>query len=423
MGGEAISPSRFRDRLVSAQNDILEEKDYIGTAQKMLSFRRGAYRRARRLPRIAAGIAVLAVSATIVYLLASRVQQQGPDTALLDGRSVAVGEWIFGSPDEEKTLRFPDGSDLSLERRTGVRIHSLHPEGAHLSLEHGGLSAHIVHKERTAWSVTAGPFTVEVTGTRFDVDWSPERQSFRLDLEEGTVRVTGPMLRDGRLMRAGEKLLASLSEERIEIEDANHLKTVIFNGEETVAERGAVDDPPALSPREASPADTSPDPAAGKRSPTGSKWQSLAKSGRYREAMVSAKRSGVPDILKNESAATLMLLGDTARRSGDLDVAAKAYRVVRRRFARTPHASGAAFSLGLMAFDNQRNYQAAAKWFASCTEATPPGAFTREAAGRLMESLDRAGDSEGARTAARRYLTRYPGGPHARLAEKLATSN
>ena len=139
--------------------------------------------------------------------------------------------------------------------------------------------------------------------------------------------------------------------------------------------------------------------------------------------MALAKQFGVLNILKNESAATLMMLGDTARRTGELDIAAKAYKAVRRRFAHTPHASGAAFALGLMAFDNQRNYRDAAKWFDACTKADPPGAFAREAAGRLMESLDRAGDSDGARAAARQYLARYPGGPHARLAEKLVTTN
>jgi transmembrane sensor len=424
-----MSPSRFRDRLVSAQNNILKKKDYIAVAHAELSFQPGAYRRPRRLPLIAAGIAVLAASAAVLHLIANSGEERGAATALLDGRPVSVGEWIFGSPDGEKTLRFPDGSSLSLEGSTGVRIHRLHSDGARLSLEHGGLLAHITHRETTSWLVTAGPFTIAVKGTRFDVDWSPERQSFRLDLREGAVRVTGPMLREGRLMKTGEKLLASLSEERIEIEDAHHIKTVIFNGNEIATiERPGDEDTSFEKSTNIPPIEdniASASPPSVKKSPLSksSKWRSLAASGKYEEAMASAKRFGVLDILKNESAATLMMLGDTARRTGEIEIAAKAYRAVRRRYAHTPHASGAAFSLGLMAFDNQRDYRSAAKWFDACTRSNPQGAFTREAAGRLMESLDRAGDPDGARAAARRYLARYPGGPHARLAEKLVAAN
>ncbi|MBI5502016.1 MAG: hypothetical protein HY907_17370, partial [Deltaproteobacteria bacterium] len=45
--------------------------------------------------------------------------------------------------------------------------------------------------------------------------------------------------------------------------------------------------------------------------------------------------------------------------------------------------------------------------------------IAREAAGRLIEALDRAGHSEAAATAAREYLQLDPDGPHADFARAL----
>jgi hypothetical protein len=38
-----------------------------------------------------------------------------------------------------------------------------------------------------------------------------------------------------------------------------------------------------------------------------------------------------------------------------------------------------------------------------------------------MESLSRSGDRAGARRAAKRYLAKYPSGPHERVARQLVT--
>jgi TolA-binding protein len=230
------------------------------------------------------------------------------------------------------------------------------------------------------------------------------------------------MLGDGRLMKAGEKMFASLSDERIEIEDVDHIKTIIFNGKETAATINPNGDNASEEVLKTSvKADDTPSYSLGKQRSrrADSDWQSLARAGKYKYATSSAKQLGVADILKKESAATLMMLGDTARRARVFEIATKAYKVVRRRFPRTIHASGAAFALGLIAFDHRRDYRNAAKWFGMCAQFDPRGAFTREAAGRLMESLDRVGDADRARAAAEKYVARYPGGPHARLAEKL----
>jgi len=72
--------------------------------------------------------------------------------------------------------------------------------------------------------------------------------------------------------------------------------------------------------------------------------------------------------------------------------------------------------LGKVAFDQRHDYAQAADWFAKCWQEQPQGGLAREAAGRRLEALRKAGSSAQATQAARDYLERYPTGPHAELA-------
>jgi hypothetical protein len=47
-------------------------------------------------------------------------------------------------------------------------------------------------------------------------------------------------------------------------------------------------------------------------------------------------------------------------------------------------------------------------------------ALAREAAGLLLESRIKAGDNAGARAAAESYLSKFPNGPHAKMAHDTA---
>jgi TolA-binding protein len=115
----------------------------------------------------------------------------------------------------------------------------------------------------------------------------------------------------------------------------------------------------------------------------------------------------------------LLALGDAARVSGRTDRVSEASLSLRRRFPRDARSAAAAFALGKVAFDHRRSYAEAAKWFATSIREQPNGSLAREAAGRYMEALRASGDRTAAEKAARGYLSRYPGGPHAELARSL----
>jgi hypothetical protein len=104
--------------------------------------------------------------------------------------------------------------------------------------------------------------------------------------------------------------------------------------------------------------------AAGPARALAGTWTELARSGRYGEAVDAAETAGFDGICATASAADLVLLADAARFGGRLPRAVVALETLRRRFAGTPAATQAAFTLGRIAFDRRHAYADAARWFA-----------------------------------------------------------
>ena len=117
--------------------------------------------------------------------------------------------------------------------------------------------------------------------------------------------------------------------------------------------------------------------------------------------------------------AALLQQADRARLDRDYTTAKQTYLTVRRRFGGTSSAAMAAFALGRIAFDYEKDYQAAAEWFQTFLTEHRGQALRREALGRLMESLHKAGNLGGSARAAKQYLELYSDGPHAALARSI----
>ena len=56
------------------------------------------------------------------------------------------------------------------------------------------MHADVVHTTDSAWQVIAGPLTVRVTGTRFDLRWSAVTEEFSISVTEGSVAVAGSVV-------------------------------------------------------------------------------------------------------------------------------------------------------------------------------------------------------------------------------------
>jgi TolA-binding protein len=148
-------------------------------------------------------------------------------------------------------------------------------------------------------------------------------------------------------------------------------------------------------------------------------WQSLSGQGRFADAYSLIALDGFEAAVSRASVAELALLGDTARFAGKPTDALTAYQALRSRGAGSAAAKQAAFSIARVHFDQRAAYAEAARWFRTYLAEQPGGALAREAEGRLMESLSRAGDRVGARKVAEGYLAKYAHGPHERVARQL----
>lgn len=303
------------------------------------------------------------------------------------GKERRPGEWIAAPSHAPLALSFSEGSQLSLGANARARVVDNSERGARIVLERGKLSARVVHRDETRWRIDAGPFAIYVVGTQFDVAWEDEH--FELKLREGAVRVVGPTLPEGRVVRAGEQLSLNLAP----VPKLTRLP-----------DRAQAHAPELVAP-------TQPALAAAT-----SNWRTLAASGAYERAFLALELEGFSRVIERVGPADLKTVADLTRLSQHPDHARRALSALRARFPRAREAADAAFLLGRLAFDQRGDPTEAAHWFGSYLSTYADGAFRREASGRLIECYERLDDAQSATRSARDYLELYPQGPHAALA-------
>jgi TolA-binding protein len=337
-------------------------------------------------------------------------------------RVIAVGDsgdfetgWIGAEPTDPLPVRFSDGSAVELAPGTRARVSSVGLRGANLILENGDLHAVVAHRGLADWAIAAGPYNVKVTGTELDVAWDPEMGQLEVVVQSGTVSVTGPSIAGEQIVSAGQEL------------SVTHRNGTIRLGPQEV-------DPPAADPADvdltSDPLSTdgvdavdnveAPRKQGETRNVSASKaWVLLAKRGDYERALDVVLRAGFDAVVRESSAAELLLLSDAARMAGQPARASEILHAVRRRFPRGEEASLAAYTLGVSAFDHDGAHAEAATWFETYLRERPNGALAAEALGRLVECEASLGQGEKAQAVARRYLAAYPAGAHRDVAVRL----
>jgi transmembrane sensor len=396
----------LRDDVADVERGIVPWDDELRQARArfLLATRNRSLQRPRKRFSVAWAAVAFAASIVLSVVAWQRFKPQAPvnfDIGI-EHATGQVGALLSAVGPEALPVRFSDGTSLSMASATLARVTETNWRGATVVLEEGSLRVAVVHRDASAWHVKAGPFTVIVTGTKFDVRWSAREQALALDLQEGSVTVLGPSLgASGRRVSSGESLRVSVEEK---VTDVSPPLTSAAG--ETAAAPARRDDATRSLPSDAT--------GNGRGS-----WRQLALGGRYAEALAAAEGEGFDAACRRASAADLLLLGDTARFAGSPKLAEQALQLVRARLAGTHEAAMAAFSLGRIAYDERRNYREAARWFRTYLREEPSGGLAREAAGRLIEAESAAGDVAGARESAIGYLGKYPAGPHAGLARTV----
>jgi TolA-binding protein len=223
-------------------------------------------------------------------------------------------------------------------------------------------------------------------------------QSFNLSTQEGQVIVSGGCQQLSQKVSAGESIEWTCPPRKVEPSTLGH------EGE-TLPEAS-----PGEQPR-AEPQDLTR--AAPPTTPGTQAWRGLLAAGRLSDGLASAKRTGFPRACRMATSKELLTLADAARLFGSAADAVAPLRVLRQRFAGTPDAATAAFRLGLIAFERERDYHEASQWFEIYLRDQPSGPLMGDSFGRLMQARWRAGDKPRARSDAQQYLRRFPEGPYA----------
>jgi len=302
-----------------------------------------------------------------------------------------TGDLVRGANEGLMSMRFSEGSSIILHEEARLRVLATDTKGARLLIEDGTVDASIASARigKKRWSFEAGPFQVQVTGTRFTLTYRALDQSFALATHEGQVMVSGACLGAPTPVAAGDRL------------DLSCL------GRQTPAPRTAT---LSTVPDPASAVPTLPAERPARDTQT---WRDLLATGRLQEAVRAAERANYGRVCQTASAKDLLALADASRLFARTTKATAALRVLRQRFPASAEASTAAFALGRIAFEQKRAYPEAVDWFATYLREQPSGPLHGDCIGRLMEARLRAGDESGAHADAEQYLRRFPEGPYA----------
>ena len=343
------------------------------------------------------------------------------------------------------TLRFSDGSTIALAEGARARVADVSAHGARILLESGEARARIVHAPGTAWSIEAGPFTIAVTGTAFDVGWRADEGTLDVRMIEGVVVVRGPQAPEGVVLHAGQRLVAGGAEASLRIDTTAAPERSTSPTAEPAAPSASTkppaapvqDGPPQLAPSPSPsaaaapvtmggappnpPAPSSGAGSAAKPEPSAPPtWAQRVAAGDFAGVLAEADARGIDAALDGASLADLGALADAARYRGRFDLARRALVVERARFAGSREAANAAFLLGRIAEDAQGAPAAAVVLYDRYLAESPGGPFAEEALGRKMVSLRRSAGLAAARSVAEEYLRRYPQGAYAAAARELS---
>ena len=300
-----------------------------------------------------------------------------PATALLGVTILVVGFSLVYVRRQQRPIVAPvatsqplildDGSDVTPgDANTNVQLVEQTPSRATVRLLSGAAKFRVRHDSRRLFRVDTGPIQVEDIGTAFRVDHEP-----------------------------GDKIRVAVSEGRVAVLHAeNGWRVELGAGEERVFSAAAdIVEPVAEAPIVPSP--------------------SAATDGTRAESRTRGA----------DEPAELLKAADAARRSHQPQVAVAPLRRLLEHYPRDPRAPAAAFTLGWVLLTDLGRPREAAAAFATAERSAPYGGLAEDAAARVAEAWQKAGDSRRAAEAARHYERVHPSGRYITLMRGLIGKN
>ncbi len=364
---------------------------------------------------------VAAAAALVLAVLVLWIRRPDPPLSFtVDGATPGRG-YVEAGP-SGASARFSEGTRVAFAPGARGRVLEVGARGARVGLEAGSARFDVVPRTGAEWIVEAGPFTVTVTGTAFDLSWSGDH--IGLVMHAGSVVVRGPPMPDGIVLRAGQQLVADAARaevsgvadrtDRTDRADGGPGPTA--PGPAPAAVTGALPETP-VDDGGAAPPPNRAAPAPGERPRAAPSWPARVTSGDFAGVLAEAEERGVDAVIDQASLADLSALADAARYAGRSDLARRALVAERTRFPGSAEARSAAFLLGRLA--DAAAPATAVTWYDRYLAEAPGGSLAAEALGRKMLALRASAGRDAARPAAEEYRRRYPDGPFARAAGEI----
>jgi len=314
--------------------------------------------------------------------------------------AVVDGDHIVGG--KRTAVRFSDGSEFALEPGTDARVSEVTPHGGRVSLV-GGARVAIAKKPGATWTVAAGPYTVHVTGTAFDVSWSPREQTFDLSMQSGSVIVEGPFIDGGIALKRGQRLSGGLGGQKLVVED---IKSDVRPASAAAALPASTEEEPAPAAQNGSM----------QKIPVELGWAKSVAQGKFAVVLDEAEKRGVDHTLATASLGELSALADAARYGRRSALARRVLLAERSRFPGSRSSVEAAFFLGRIVEDEGGD---AIEWYDRYLSESGNGSYASQALGRKMMLVYGRRGAAQTRPLAEDYLSRYPSGPYASAAKKI----
>jgi len=327
-----------------------------------------------------------------------------PLALIVEGGAVDASGVIRARAEAEPpALHFGDGTVIQLDQGTRGRLTTVDDRGARVAIDHGRARVDVVPKPHARWQIDAGPFVISVHGTVFSAEWDAASERLEVNLERGSVSVTGPVTNGPIAMRAGQSLIVKLRRSEVVLRDTDE--------QEHEAEAPALAPPPVRT--RAVVASRPSRPARQARS-----WAMSLSAGDFDSILEEAERD-IGHTLASRGTEDLAALADAARYRRHDDVARRALLAQRRRFPASPRAADAAFQLGRLDEKNGRGPAPALAWYERYLDEAPNGTYAAEALGRKMIAVEELHGAGAARSVAEQYVRRFPRGSYAGAARAL----
>jgi hypothetical protein len=421
--------------LTEIVREHLDAEDILASRrheQLFVSLVRNQQSRKQRKKRLKVVLGVAAVAAAAVLSVSISLFMTPGDLAFKVGNEVTTfvpgepGTWVQADIGETMEIRFDQGSRFKVNDGCAARVVESGEQAVTIELSKGDITANVKGNKKTHWKINAGPFTVTVLGTSFDVSWDAASSDFDVKVKRGVVLVQGAGLsRYGVRLLAGQQLAANGRSGDVSMSTPQHGAVGTDDGIDGVSGKGLNDDS-VDSSNELDTLSSSElidrEKRIGKdHSIRGNRhqWVSLYRQGRFEDAVLAAEKEGLARMYGSADAQTLWNLADAARNAHRVGISNDSLLALRKRFPTSRKAKLAAFIIGRSAMDLSGSLPVATQWFQMYLTESPDGPMAEEVHGRLMTVYSRMKRPAAAKRIAAQYLQRYPNGLYVGRAKQV----